>query len=215
MDRTTLERIFEPFFTTKEAGKGTGLGLATVYGIVKQHKGWIEVTSQPGCGATFKIYLPAAAVPPTGAYDAAAPAHAPRAVRGGKEVILLVEDETTLRELVRDVLRGYDYRVLEAASGVEALRVWDEHDGQVDLLLTDMVMPEGLSGSDLAARLKQRKPELKVIYTSGYSAEVLGREFGNTETAFLSKPYLPPQLAQLVRQSLDQAPRKQAELVPA
>ena len=212
MDRKTLDRIFEPFFTTKGAGKGTGLGLATVYGIVKQHKGWIDVTSQVGAGTTFKIYFPVAAQPVERATDTHT---AGKPVRGGKETILLVEDEKALRELVREVLRSYDYRVIEAASGVEALRVWDEHDGEIDLLFTDMVMPEGLTGSDLAAQLKQRKPELKVIFTSGYSPEVLGREFGPEDTAFLSKPYLPPQLGQLVRQCLDSARKPCPDLVPA
>ena len=212
MDRKTLDRIFEPFFTTKGAGKGIGLGLATVYGIVKQHKGWIDVTSQVGAGTTFKIYFPVAAQPVERATDAQT---AGKPVRGGKETILLVEDEKALRELVREVLRSYDYRVIEAGSGVEALRVWDEHDGEIDLLFTDMVMPEGLTGSDLAAQLKQRKPDLKVIFTSGYSPEVLGREFGPEDTAFLSKPYLPPQLGQLVRQCLDSARKPCPDLVPA
>ncbi len=213
MDRQTLDRIFEPFFSTKEVGKGSGLGLATVYGIVEQHRGWIEVSSEVGVGTTFKLYFPAA---PQTADAAAEPSPAsPESVRGGKETILLVEDEPVLRDLVREVLCQYDYRVIEAGSGVEALKVWDEHDGRVDLLLTDMVMPEGLTGRDLATQLKKRKPSLKVIYTSGYSAEVLGREVGTGDTAFLPKPYVPPQLAQIVRQCLDAAPRPPRELVPA
>jgi two-component system cell cycle sensor histidine kinase/response regulator CckA len=135
-------------------------------------------------------------------------------VCGGKETILLVEDEPVLRELVRDILRQYQYRVIEAASGIEALKAWDEHDGRIDLLLTDMVMPEGMTGSDVAAQLRKRKPELKVIFTSGYSAEVVGRDFSQSDAAFLSKPYLPPQLAQTVRQCLDAAPRPPHTLVP-
>jgi two-component system, cell cycle sensor histidine kinase and response regulator CckA len=206
MDRQTLDRIFEPFFSTKEVGKGTGLGLATVYGIVNQHRGWIEVSSQVGCGTTFKIYFPATTV--LSDMTGTAPATAP-AVRGGKETILLVEDEPVLRELVREVLGHYEYRVIEASSGVEALKAWDEHDGRIDLLLTDMVMPEGMTGSDVAAQLRKRKPGLKVIFTSGYSAEVIGRDFSHSDTAFIGKPYLPPQLAQLVRQCLDNHPRPQ------
>ena len=101
-----------------------------------------------------------------------------------------------LRELVREILGQYQYRVIEAASGVEALKAWDEHDGQIDLLLTDMVMPEGMTGSEVAAQLRKRKPELKVIFTSGYSAEVVGKDFSQSDMAFLAKPYLPPQLAQ-------------------
>jgi CheY-like chemotaxis protein len=211
MDQKTLERIFEPFFSTKEVGKGTGLGLATVYGIVNQHQGWLEVTSAVGRGTTFKIYFPAAA----------AVAEAPSelqpdsdSVRGGQETILLVEDEPVLRELVREVLSEYQYHVIEAGSGVEALRVWDEHNGEVDLLLTDMVMPEGMSGRDLAMQLRQQKPHLKVIYTSGYSSESLSSDIGQSDTLFLAKPYLPPQLAQLVRQALDAA-AKQEELATA
>jgi PAS domain S-box-containing protein len=211
MDRQTLDRIFEPFFSTKEVGKGTGLGLATVYGIVKQHRGWIEVSSQVGQGTTFKIYFPATARENDAAAETST---APQSVRGGQETILLVEDEPVLRELVRDILGQYHYRVIEAASGIEALKAWDEHDGRIDLLLTDMVMPEGMTGSDVAAQLRRRKPELKVIFTSGYSAEVVGRNFSQTEAAFLSKPYLPPQLAQTVRQCLDAAARPPHTLVP-
>jgi signal transduction histidine kinase/ActR/RegA family two-component response regulator len=205
MDRQTLERIFEPFFSTKEVGKGTGLGLATVYGIVKQHRGWVEVSSQVGSGTTFKIYFPATARENEVAADTLA---APQTVRGGKETILLVEDEAVLRELVRDILGQYQYRVVEAASGIEALKAWDENNGQIDLLLTDMVMPEGMTGSDVAAQLRKRKPGLKVIFTSGYSAEAVGRDFSQGDAAFLAKPYLPPQLAQTVRQCLDAAPRQ-------
>jgi PAS domain S-box-containing protein len=208
MDRKTLERIFEPFFSTKEVGKGTGLGLATVYGIVKQHEGWVEVTSEVGVGTTFKIYFPAVQKPDPLAGEVSA---APEPVRGGKETILVVEDEPVLRELVSTVLKEYDYRVLEAGAGAEALRIWDEYDGQVDLLLTDMVMPEGMTGRELAAQLKKRKPELKVVYSSGYSPDIMDRDFGHSDTVFLSKPYLPPQLARTVRQCLDGARKLAAQ----
>jgi PAS domain S-box-containing protein len=210
MERKVLDRIFEPFFSTKEVGKGTGLGLATVYGIVKQHKGWIEVTSEVDVGTAFRIYFPPTAQAGEAASEASG---APEEVRGGKETILLVEDEPVLRELVRQVLSQYEYRVVEAGSGVEALRVWDEHNGRIDLLLTDMVMPEGMTGRDLAVQLRKRKPQLKVIYTSGYSAEVMGKDFGNGDTAFLAKPYLPPKLAQMVRQSLDSPSNRPQEMV--
>src|SRR5262249_54102837 len=151
MDAQTQSRIFEPFFTTKDVGKGTGLGLATVYGIAKQHQGWLELTSQVGVGTTFKLFLPKS----TKSLDASSeePAAPPDQLSGHKETILLVEDEPMLRELAKLILKDYRYRVLEAGNGVEALKVWDEHKGQVDLLLTDMVMPEGLNGRELADKL--------------------------------------------------------------
>ena len=202
MERGTLERIFEPFFTTKEVGKGTGLGLATVYGIVKQHRGWIDVSSEVGVGTKFKIFFPAVV---TVAKELVTSAAVSEPVRGGHETILVVEDEPVLRELVCQILGQYQYRIIQAGSGHEALRVWDEYDGQIDLLLTDMVMPEGMSGRELAEQLKKRKPSLKVVYSSGYSPEALDREFGQGDTVFLSKPYVPPQLARTVRQCLDGA----------
>jgi signal transduction histidine kinase/DNA-binding response OmpR family regulator len=202
MDRKTLDRIFEPFFSTKEVGKGTGLGLATVYGIVKQHGGWIDVASQVGKGTTFEVYLPASG---KGSENNGENAAAPSLVRGGSETILLVEDEVVLREFVGEVLHQYDYRVVQAGSGVEALRAWDENQGKIDLLLTDMVMPEGMTGHELATQLRRRKPDLKLIFTSGYSAEATGIDFNHDNAKFLSKPYLPSQLAQIVRVCLDSA----------
>ena len=198
MKRETLERIFEPFFTTKEVGKGTGLGLATVYGIVKQHQGWIDVNSEPNLGTTFKIYFPATGRP----LDVTVEPPVEK-VKGGRETILLVEDEPVLRELAKVILHDYDYQVLEACSGVEALKVFEQHKGKIDLLLTDMVMPEGMSGRELAQELKARKPELKVIYTSGYSSDVMGAEAELRDVKFLQKPYPPPRLAQTVRECLD------------
>jgi two-component system cell cycle sensor histidine kinase/response regulator CckA len=198
MSKETLARIFEPFFTTKEVGKGTGLGLATVYGIVKQHQGWVEVVSEVNVGATFKIYFPATAKPA----DLPEKPGSNTEIRGGHETILLVEDEPVLRDLARIILKDYDYEVLEAGSGVEALKIWDERKGQIDLLLTDMVMPEGVSGRELAETLRARKPSLKVIFTSGYSSEVMG-ESSLGDIRFLQKPYPPPQLAQTVRECLD------------
>ena len=212
MERKTLERIFEPFFTTKEVGKGTGLGLATVYGIVKQHQGWVEVSSQVGVGTTFKVYFPGMAQT---ANQASGLPPVPEKIRGGKEAILLVEDEPALRALVREVLENYQYRVLDAGSGVEALRIWDEKDGKFDLLLTDLVMPEGVTGRELAAQLKNRNPQLKIIFTSGCSAEALGKDFPQGDTTFLPKPYLPSQLAQFVRKCLDDSAKPRPELVAA
>jgi len=200
MDKQTLNRIFEPFFSTKEVGRGTGLGLATVHGIVKQHQGWIEVSSQIGAGTTFRIFFPAADKP---GEAGSASSETTRPIRGGRETILVVEDEPIVRELVREVLGQYNYRILQAGSGVEALQVWDENAGAIDLLLTDMVMPEGMTGRDLATHLRKRDPDLKVIYTSGYAPSSVGGESREGETTFLQKPYHPPKLAELVRACLD------------
>jgi CheY-like chemotaxis protein len=201
MDSKTITRIFEPFFSTKEVGRGTGLGLSTVYGIVKQHQGWVEVSSEVGVGTTFKVLFPAAET----TSELAAEVSEATPVRGGHETILHVEDEPVLRQLVRDVLSQYKYNILEAGSGVEALKVWDEHDGQVDLLLTDMVMPEGMTGRDLAQQLRKRKPDLRVIYTSGYTLKTFGNDQSEDDTAWLEKPYQPSQLARNVRECLDGA----------
>jgi CheY-like chemotaxis protein len=124
-------------------------------------------------------------------------------VKGGNETILLVEDEPVLRELARVILKDYNYEVIEASSGVEALKVWDQYEGKVDLLLTDMVMPEGMTGRELAEELKARKPDLKVVYTSGYSSDVMGGDMAMRDTMFLQKPYPPPLLAKTVRECLD------------
>ncbi len=201
MDRKTLSRIFEPFFSTKEVGKGTGLGLATVYGIVKQHQGWIEVKSEVGVGTTFDIFLPASSKVSGSATEIVS---APGEVaKGRKEVILLVEDEPLVREWVREVLLQSNYRVLEAGNGNEALKMWDDQDGKIDLLLTDMVMPEGMTGRELAEQLKSRDPLLKVIYSSGYSSEIMGSDAELRDSTFLPKPYSAPQLARLIRNCLD------------
>jgi PAS domain S-box-containing protein len=201
MDQATLHRIFEPFFTTKEVGKGTGLGLATTYAIVKHHQGWIEVASQPGAGSVFKTFLPLCPQPAP-SQDAPGPA---KASPGGNETILVVEDEASLRELVCTLLRHYGYRVLQASHGKEALEVWRAKSGEIDLLLTDMMMPGGISGWELAGKLQADRPGLKVIYTSGYSVDLLerGGEFGQG-IHFLPKPYQPHVLAKTVRDCLDE-----------
>jgi signal transduction histidine kinase/response regulator RpfG family c-di-GMP phosphodiesterase len=197
-----LARIFEPFFTTKGIGKGTGLGLATVYGIVKQHQGWIETTSQPGQGTTFSIFFPRSKQAPKASTD-----KADANVPGGTETILLVEDEEPVRTLVRGTLQRLSYRVIEAESGAQALSVWDQHPGQVDLLLTDMVMPEGVSGRELVQRLQAKKPALKFIYTTGYSRErATGAMPLPPGSHFLQKPYDLRKLAQTVRLCLDGKP---------
>jgi PAS domain S-box-containing protein len=194
-----LPRIFEPFFTTKEPGKGTGLGLATVFGIVKQHAGNIQVSSTPGNGAVFEILLPA--LPEGVAPEEERPAVVPPR---GTETIMVVEDEPGLKRLTRLLLERQGYRVLDAANGLEALRLWAEHRGAVDLLLTDIVMPEGVSGRELALQLQKEQPGLRVIFTSGYSADTAGRELSLQEGRdFLQKPFSRQQLLELVRDALD------------
>lgn len=194
-----LPRIFEPFFTTKEIGKGTGLGLATVYGIVKQHHGWIEVFTQKGQGTTFRVYLPAISGRSQSTVNLS-----PESVPGGHEKILVVEDEPELRALVCEILRGFGYVVFEAGSGPDAMSVWEKNQEKIDLLLTDMVMPGNMSGRELSEKIKARKPGIKVIYTSGYSVETLGKDFSfRRGLNFLQKPYHPMALAKVVRDSLD------------
>ena len=212
MDGATLSRIFEPFFTTKELGKGTGLGLATVYGIVKQHEGWIEVISEIGKGTTFTVYLPATGEPvtkPKEDTDLAA------FIRGGSETILVVEDEMVLRNMAQVILEECGYRILEAATGKEALDIWNKHNGEINLLLTDMVMPEGMSGTELAEQLLVRKPNLKVIFTSGYTMDEVNPEFLSKNNArFLQKPYTRNSLARMVRTVLDENLKNRAADVP-
>ncbi|HXT12133.1 MAG TPA: PAS domain S-box protein [Candidatus Angelobacter sp.] len=202
IDPENLRRIFEPFFTTKEVGKGTGLGLATVYGIVNQHQGWVEVESESGKGSTFRVFLPAAdeQTAPTGTKTA------PQRVRGGNETILVVEDEIAVRELVCSVLGGHGYEILQAESGVQALNVWQNNKKKIDLLLTDLVMPDHLNGRELAEKLWAEKPKLKVIFTSGYTADVVGKDFVlQRGLHYLQKPYDPQKLAVTVRNCLDGA----------
>jgi len=195
-----LRRIFDPFFTTKEVGKGTGLGLATVYGIVNQHQGWIEVASQVGRGSTFEVYLPAGARTADGRPEPAVE----RPVRGGNETILVVEDEAPVRELVCNLLTGYGYQIVQAESGVKALEIWKECRDRVDLVLTDLVMPDLMNGRELAERLLAERPNLKVIFTSGYSADVVGKDFVPRDgLSYLQKPYHPDRLALVVRDCLD------------
>jgi CheY-like chemotaxis protein len=200
IDPANLTRIFEPFFTTKAVGKGTGLGLATVYGIIKQHGGWIRVYSELGSGAMFSAYLPAVqSEEPT--QDTTIRR---RNVKGGSERILVVEDEPALRQLAGQILKRFGYQVQTAETGVAALKLWDDARGEFDLLLTDMVMPEGISGRELADLLKQRKEGLRVIYSSGYSQEIAGHDLTLQEGFnFLQKPYHPLKLAETVRECLD------------
>ncbi len=198
MDRTTLSHIFEPFFTTKEEGKGTGLGLATVYGIVKQSQGFIFADSTPGEGAIFDMYFPLAQAPPL----AAAPA-TPSRPHCGRETILLVEDQQAVRMLLTHALSDYGYTLIEASSGQEALRLVAAAKTPIHILLTDVVMPQ-MTGPALAERLRQQWPHLRVLFMSGYAeGSVLPTFLAEPGTGFIQKPFLPTELAQKLRELLD------------
>jgi two-component system, cell cycle sensor histidine kinase and response regulator CckA len=195
-----LARIFEPFFTTKPVGQGTGLGLATVYGIVRQHNGWITVYSEVGKGTVFRIYLPSAKE----REDKKVDHQVIQQVRGGNETILLIEDEAPLRALDRSILEGYGYEVVEADSAGAALDRWREHGDRISLVLTDIVIPGGANGPDLAKKFHAEKPSVRVIFSSGYSMDVVEKDFELREGVnFLQKPYSPHRLAQTVREVLE------------
>jgi len=197
MDAETQTHIFEPFFTTKELGKGTGLGLATVYGVVKQNDGWIWVYSEAGRGTTFKIFLPQ--------IEEVVRSTKPKLVSrppGGSETILLVEDQDGIRELASEFLKGSGYTILEARDGSEALQVAEQHHGEIDLLVTDVVMPR-MGGPELAGRLANVRPHLKVIYMSGYSEYAKdSRKVADSEKVILQKPFAFDALARKVREVL-------------
>ena len=200
-----LARIFEPFFTTKEVGQGTGLGLSTAYGIVHQHEGWIEVASTIGCGTTFTIYFPAAksdAPGPVGAPSVASPRV--ETLRGRGERILLVEDEPAVRLIVRVMATRAGYHVTEAADGPSALSAWEAAGRRFDLLLTDVIMPNGYTGIELAQRLREDFPSLKVVLTTGYSDELLkGTRTPLGDTPILLKPYDAAEFISCIRAALD------------
>jgi CheY-like chemotaxis protein len=198
MSAEVRERIFEPFFTTKELGRGTGLGLATAYGIVKQHGGNITVESEPGKGTAFRVFLPVASG--SGSFQEAEPGGP---LPNGSETLLVVEDDRTVRELISAVLTPLGYRVLATGSGDEALRASDSFDGPVDLLLTDVVMP-GMSGKHLAEVMRIRRPGVKVLFMSGYTQDALSTQ-GMLEpgVALIHKPLRPGTLARYLRQVLD------------
>jgi two-component system, cell cycle sensor histidine kinase and response regulator CckA len=195
-----LSRIFDPFYTTKDAGKGSGLGLATAFGIIAQHGGRIMVSSRVGTGTTFEVILPLAVwkpAPEVTARQSAAP-------RGGTETILLVEDEPAVRLLTRTILERAGYRVIEAANGADGFRVFQDSGERIDLALTDVVMPDGMSGKELADRLLKIEPALRVIFTSGYSVDFSGRKLSlNDGQSFLQKPATPEEILDAVRRALD------------
>jgi CheY-like chemotaxis protein len=201
MEPQILAQIFEPFFTTKRRDKGVGVGLAMVYGIVKQSGGWIWVESSPGTGATFRMYLPATQSQAKGDLREQ---HAEPTTSSG-ETILLVEDQPEVRRLAARVLRGRGYDVLEAAGGEEALALSAAHRGRLHLLVTDVVMP-GMKGPEVAARLTAARPGLPVLYVSGYADEVLGpRDELLAQGTLLLKPFSPDALAARVRELLDES----------
>jgi len=199
MDKETREHIFDPFYTTKETGKGTGLGLSTIYGVVRQSNGFVWVYSEPGRGSTFKVYLPRAEENVGAEEQERIPVGEP----GGSETVLIVEDNDSLRRLARTVLKQKGYKVLEAENGEEALRVSNEHEGAIDLLVTDVVMPKK-SGRETAERLQQIYPRMKVIYMSGYTDNAIVQH-GVLEPGlnFIEKPFSPADLARKVREVLD------------
>jgi two-component system cell cycle sensor histidine kinase/response regulator CckA len=210
MDAETQAHIFEPFFTTKEKGKGTGLGLATAYGIVKQSGGYIDVYSELGTGTTFKIYLPRV----HDALDSQKPAESDLMKSRGNETILLVEDETSLRTLTRNLLELSGYTVLEASNGSEAMTISQQHSGLLQLLLTDVVMP-GMSGRVLAGQVIEQRPLIKVVYMSGYTGQAVGAHVALEEGSFfLQKPFSRDGLVSKVRQALDSEPAKRPEEAP-
>jgi nitrogen-specific signal transduction histidine kinase/CheY-like chemotaxis protein len=197
-----LPRIFEPFFTTKGPGRGTGLGLATVSGIIEQHQGWIECQSEVGRGTCFDIYLPRSHQP-------VAPAPAPVRARvvGGRETILLVDDEAVIRNVGRGILQRQGYTVLLAQDGPEGLAVYGREKDRIDLVILDLTMPE-LSGEDTFRRLLELDPHVRVLFSSGYAAEQVSEGAGREVLGFVSKPYRPDDLARAVRDALDRAAKE-------
>ncbi len=198
MPQETLEHIFEPFFTTKAVGAGTGLGLATVYGIVKQHQGWVEVSSRPGVGTSFQVLFPL-----DDEVVAVVPALPPVPAQvGANQLVLVVEDEAPVRKILSAFLSRQGYRVLEAANGQEALALWSQHREEIRLLFTDMVMPGGIDGRELAERLLAEAPSLRVVLASGYSLDLAQQGLASTRCTFLAKPYDRARVAEVVRAAL-------------
>ncbi len=202
MDRQTLDHIFEPFFTTKDLGQGTGLGLATVYGIVKQNDGFINVYSEPGKGTTFRIYLPRHAGDPQ---QSKLPDET-EIPRGHHETVLIIEDDVPILNLVKRMLEGLDYEALEAATPGQAMNLAQTHIGGIDLVLTDVIMPE-MTGPDLAKKLKALYPDLKILFMSGYTADIIAqRGLLPEDVHFVSKPFSRKELAVKIRETLDHEP---------
>jgi len=203
MDKETLSRVFEPFFTTKEVGKGTGLGLATVYGVVRQNRGFVRAESEPGRGSTFRIWLPRHVGEAEAVVEKAA-----AGARGGPETILLSEDDPAILSMMKSMLGRMGYRVLAAATPSEAIRLAEAHGGGIDLLMTDVIMPE-MNGYELAAQVKRRCPDLKVLYVSGYTADIIARRgVLAAGVSSIQKPFSPEELAAKTREALGGAANK-------
>jgi CheY-like chemotaxis protein len=199
MSEEVLQHAFEPFFTTKGVGKGTGLGLSTVHGIVSQHRGWVQVQSTPGRGTHFQVFLPLAQEPEKSELRAS-----PTSFLGGSETLLVVEDEAVVRHAISTRLRKLGYQVVEASNGREALEHWAKQAAEIHLLFTDMVMPEGMTGIELAQALRAQNPGLRVIISSGYSAEIMNASDPSLKgCGFLAKPFSVEALAEMVRKTLD------------
>jgi CheY-like chemotaxis protein len=202
MDETTQTRLFEPFFTTKGSGRGTGLGLSTVFGIVKQSGGGVEVYSVPSQGTSIKVYLPRIDQPLS-----AEPAESRSSEVRGTETILLVEDDEMVRTLVRETLARGGYKVLDAPDPVEARKISDAFRGAIHLLITDVVLPK-VSGREFAAQITRKRPAIKIMYMSGYTdSAVVNSGILQKEVAFLQKPFTPASLSEKVREVLEGANR--------
>jgi len=200
MDGETRSRIFEPFFTTKKRGQGTGLGLATVYGLVKQAEGYVWAYSEPGKGTTFKIYIPVTGKrAETGGWEVTES----RAKTEGTETILLVEDDETVRNLMGAILKRYGYQVLLAEDGEKALALSQKHEGEIALLLTDVVLP-GIGGKEMSDALQEKRPDMKILFVSGYPEDIIS-SFGvvPSDMNFMTKPIIPESLALKIREVLD------------
>ena len=193
MDQQTLARIFEPFFTTKANGKGTGLGLATVYGIVKQSGGYIFADSEPAKGTKFTIYIPRLDQP-TEPVSISPAEHGSKTAEKGSETVLVVEDESAFRDLLREGLQARGYKVLEAVNGIDALRVAEQFRGEIRMLVTDIIMPH-MSGPELVSALRKLRPYTKVLYMSGYSSDDVNEESSSNELTLMQKPFQIDQLA--------------------
>ncbi len=202
MDHETLRHVFDPFYTTKEVGKGTGMGMATVYGIVDQHNGWIEIDSREGAGTTVSVYLRATSKSASDREESR-----PREDVRGSETILVVEDEEGVRRSLVRSLNSQGYRVLEAENGPQALALWREHGAEIDLLFTDMVIPEGMTGWELAEKLRGERPDLRVVIASGYNTEMVGHgKAAAAGMSYLAKPFSASVVGKTVRDCLDGQP---------